>query len=106
MIDSVVEKGRQMSAIAEQEELVVREGLERFLERLIAQRDGVRPEDVTEEYIRRKRAERVYPIARFEIGSNYGGYDTTGLQVLTRAEVDEAEVRAQRAASALGIEAK
>jgi hypothetical protein len=93
-----------MTVIAEQEQIVQREGLERFFQRLIAARDGVRPEDVTEEYIRKQRAAVVYPNVRFEVSSRYGGYDTTSLQVLTRSEVAAVEDRVERAARAFGIE--
>ena len=63
--------------------------LEAFLNKRIAELDGIRPEDVTVEYIRAQREQLYYPGTRLDVGSEYGGYDTTGLEVLTRDEIDE-----------------
>jgi hypothetical protein len=105
MVDSLHGKDYDMGVIAEQEREVQREGLERFLERLIAERAGagVRPEDVTEEYIRDARAKM-----RLTLGyaSRYGGYNTTGLRVLTPDKEQEMRARFEKAqARALGADA-
>ncbi len=99
---SSLHKSDGMNAIAEQEELVEREGLERYLARLIAAKAGVgvRPEDITEEYIRNARAKMVVPHG---LESTYGGYDITGLSVLTPDEENAIEERVQKAARDLGL---
>ncbi len=60
---------------------------------LIARREGVRPEDVTVEYIRLQRELRLYPTTRYNLSGTMGGYDPTGLLFLTRNEFDASERR-------------
>ena len=62
------------------------QSLDDFLTCLIANHDQVPPARVTVEYIRNERAKRVYPTARYENGTKYGGYSTTGLTFRTMAE--------------------
>jgi hypothetical protein len=93
MGDSATLKERRMPALVELERVVAEDGLEKYLERLIAEREHVRPEQVTEEYIRNERARKIYPNVRYETDSGYGGYCTIGLQVLTRDEIDGAARR-------------
>lgn len=61
--------------------------LAELLIQLIAEQDGVAPETVTEQYVLKQLQERVYPSARLNIGSKYGGYDGTGLTFRTREEL-------------------
>lgn len=63
------------------------------LTHLISEQDGVPPEKVTVEYIREQREKRIYRTARYNIGSDYGGYGTEGLQFLTHEELDAIEQR-------------
>jgi hypothetical protein len=75
--------------ISDLEQAVAREGLEKYLDNLIAEKEHVRPEDITEEYIRRERRERkVYAAMRYDVDSGYGGDTTLGLEVVTRDEID------------------
>lgn len=69
--------------------------LEELFKRLIAARDGVRPEDVTGEYIRKQREDRLYPRTSYDIDSDYGGYDSSHLKVLSRRELDALESRSR-----------
>ncbi|MBR9701426.1 hypothetical protein GOV13_00725 [Candidatus Pacearchaeota archaeon] len=50
--------------------------LETFFINEIAKIDGVKPEEVTVEYIRQQRVKRIYPNTRFKPG--YGLYSFTG----------------------------
>lgn len=68
-----------------------KESLESYLTRLIAKTDNIREEDVTVEYIEKQRNQLIYPEVRHEIGSDYGGYDGSGLTFYTRRELDEME---------------
>lgn len=86
-----------MPAEAELERIVSLEGLEKYFERLIAKKESVRPEDVTEEYIRNERSRKIYPVVRYDIDSNYGGYCSTGLMVLTRDEIKNATSQMEQA---------
>ncbi len=72
-------------------EELARETLDDFLKRRIAAKEGIAPEQVTPEYIQERREEQIYPDIRYEIGSDYGGYDTVGLKFRTRHELDEIE---------------
>jgi len=56
---------------------------------LIAERLGLRPEEITTEFMDRYLEEKVYPTVRFETGSALGGYDNSHLRVLTRTEFEE-----------------
>jgi len=65
--------------------------LDELLNHLISFQEGITPGEVTVEYIRDQREKRFYPKVRYEIGTDYGGYDLTGLTVKTRNEFDEIE---------------
>lgn len=67
--------------------------LDDLLRKLIAAQEGIDPEQVTVEYIRKQRERRFYPSTRYSIGSKYGGYDSTGLIFLTREELEAIERR-------------
>jgi hypothetical protein len=67
------------------------ETLEQYLTRLIAMDEGVSPEEVTLEFIRKKREERIYPNERYSICTDYGGYRSGNLEVLTREELSRRE---------------
>ncbi|MFH0830454.1 MAG: hypothetical protein V1895_00095 [Parcubacteria group bacterium] len=58
--------------------------LERWFTEQIAKAEGITPEKVTPEYIRRRR-EEIYRNVRMDIGS----HETQGLRVLTNNERDE-----------------
>ena len=59
-----------------------------LLRHLIAAQDGIRPEEVTIDYIQGKREELFYPTTRYNVDSQYGGYDSRRLKFLTRNEFD------------------
>jgi len=61
--------------------------IEKFKE-LIAERTGVRPEDVTPEFIRERRKTLKVEI---EDGNDYGGWAHDGLEHLTDEEVEAAK---------------
>jgi hypothetical protein len=71
------------------------------LDRLIADADGIRPDQVTEAHILKQRETKIYPRLRYNIPSEYGGYDLTGLEVNTRSELNEREARVDAAAARL-----
>ena len=77
------------------------EDLKTFFGRLIAKRDGVKPEEVTLEYIRERRKEPWYKKIRFDIGSDYGGYEVHGLKFYTEEEMEEMERRVDEKFAAL-----
>jgi hypothetical protein len=52
--------------------------LEKELDELIARQEKVRPDEVTLKLIRAKREAEVYPNARIDFSSNYGGHIATG----------------------------
>jgi hypothetical protein len=52
--------------------------LEKELDELIARQEKVRPDQVTLELIRDKREAEVYPNARLDFATNYGGHILTG----------------------------
>lgn len=60
------------------------------LNELIAARAGVRPEDVTDEFIRRRREERK-PEVEVDHTNDYGGWAHDGLEHLTDDEVEAAK---------------
>ena len=64
------------------------ESLRQYLRRRIAELDGVSPEEVTPEYIRKQREKRIYPKLKFDISSDYGGYSGEGRTFLTGEELD------------------
>ena len=65
------------------------EPLAQFFCALIAARDDVPVEEVTLDYIREQREKRVYPTARYEVHSTYGGAQQHDLRQLTRQEVEK-----------------
>jgi hypothetical protein len=62
--------------------------LEELLQELIAAQDGVRPQDVTVDYIQNQREKRFYPNTRNDGDSKYGGYNSRRLRFLSRNEFD------------------
>ena len=68
-----------------------RESLGDFFRRLIGERDNVTPDNVDLEYIRRRRSEPWYKRIRFNIGSDYGGYEVSGLRFYTEEEFEKIE---------------
>ena len=58
--------------------------LETLLRHLIAAQDGIRPEEVTIDYIQGRREKLFYPHTRYNMDSKYGGYDSRRLKFLTR----------------------
>ena len=78
-----------------------REDLKSFFDGLIAKQDGVRPEDVTLEYVRECRKQPWYKRIRFDIGGDYGGYEVHGLRFYTEEEFEEMERRVDAQFAAL-----
>ena len=70
------------------------EALDYHLKCLIAEKEGIKPEEVTTDYILEQRRTRLYKTTRYDIGSDYGGYDLTGLKVYTGNELDDLEKQA------------
>lgn len=70
--------------------------LSEFFARLVAARDGISPDRVTPGYIAGLRQRRIYPDARFEGGSEYGGYTGDRLVHLTRNEIDKLSLSVER----------
>jgi hypothetical protein len=66
---------------------VTDESLDVLFTRLIADQDNVNQNNVTPEYIRKQREEKIYPNQTFDLGSDYGGYDGFGLTFLSRNEI-------------------
>lgn len=65
--------------------------LERTFTNLIAENEGIKPEDITIEWIEGQRKNNLYPNARFNIGGYSGSYNLIGLFSLTRRKMDEIE---------------
>ncbi|MFA7062041.1 MAG: hypothetical protein WC156_14635 [Pedobacter sp.] len=65
--------------------------LNTLLNQLISNHDHIRTDQVTIEYIRQQREAHVYPSTVFDIGSDYGGYDVTGLLFKTRDGFEKME---------------
>lgn len=69
--------------------------LEHFLEEQIAAMDGVSVSEVTLEYIRRRRKELYAdPRHRWELASEYGGWNYIGLEVHNHTELENQAKRA------------
>lgn len=79
------------------ERIVAKLGVEKYLEGLIAEQKHVKPEEVTEEFIRKERSEKEKVDVRYNVDSRYGGYCTIGLNVLTKAEINSALDRLDKA---------
>jgi len=62
--------------------------LERVITELIARDLGIKPEEVTSEFIHNWREEHLYQKATVNTTSRYGGYIGVGRRTLTRAEID------------------
>lgn len=65
------------------------ESLEHLQRRLIAEMLNLKFEDVTDDFIDTYLEEHVYPHGRFNINSEYGGYDNSHLAVRTRDEFEQ-----------------
>ena len=59
---------------------------------LIAEEQNVKKEDVTVEFIMKRREEDIYPTMRYTSDSGYGGYLNSGLATFTGNELKEIEV--------------
>jgi len=70
--------------------------LDSVFTRLIAEKEGIQPDKVTVAYIHAQREKRFYPKTRYNIGTEYSGYNTTGLKILTSNEFDEIEDRVDK----------
>lgn len=70
--------------------------LDAYLTKLIAAQEGIDQEKITVSYIQEQREKLIYKTKRFDISSQYGGYDLTGLKVLTRQELEAIDDRANR----------
>ena len=73
-----------------------RNELDSFFRKKIAEKDRIRDEDVTTEYVRKERERRFYPNLRYDIGSSYGGYSGVGLHFSTLRELEDREERIMR----------
>jgi hypothetical protein len=71
--------------------MVCAEPLEQLFTELIASRLGITPGEVTLEYIQAQREARFYPESRYAVGTDYGGYNSHGLDVLSREEIARIE---------------
>jgi hypothetical protein len=80
------------------------EALDYRLKCLIAEKEGIKPEQVTVSYIREQREKRLYKTIRYNIGSEYGGYDLTGLKVFTGDELDDFEKHADEFFNSIAAE--
>jgi hypothetical protein len=69
--------------------------LEEKLTELIAQALGVSPDDITPEFIHKWREEHIYPNARYDFSSRYGGYNSARRIVLSRAEIESHRKQAE-----------
>lgn len=76
-----------MVTTPEEKEAPREETLEALQRRLIAEMLHAKPEDLTDEFLDRFLEDRVYPTTRFNIGSEYGGYDNSYLAVLSQDEL-------------------
>jgi hypothetical protein len=76
--------------------------LDDLLTRLIAAQEGIRPEEVTTEYIHEQREARIYPAAKPNNGTTYGGYHAGRLRVFSRAEIDQLERDAEEKLREIG----
>lgn len=63
--------------------------LEHKLDVLIAKELGVTPEEVTTEFIHNWRVEHIYPCAKYDFTSHYGGYTSPGKILLNSTEIEE-----------------
>lgn len=70
--------------------------MEEFLNQLIARTEGIRPEDVTSEYMRLQREWRFYPDMRYDIGSDPGMLNIQPPKFLTEHEMDAVEEHVER----------
>jgi len=70
--------------------------LDAYVTKMIASREGVKPENVSVRYIHEQREQHIYKTKRYDVGSSYGGYDVTGLKVLTGMELEAMEIRADK----------
>ncbi len=61
-----------------------------FFARIVAQRDGILPEQVTAAYIDEQREKKIYPTTKFDIGSDGRAYGT-GLRFYTLQQFDKIE---------------
>jgi hypothetical protein len=67
--------------------------LEKTLDELIAKVAGVSPDQVTLDFIRRKREENPEP--RYDFNTRYGGYNAAGSRVVSPRELKRTEEKAR-----------
>lgn len=72
---------------------LMKSSLEQKLTERIAEKLGIKPEEVTPELIHQMREERIYPNPTYDFGSAYGGHIPVGRRVLTTQEIKEIEQR-------------
>ena len=61
--------------------------LEKTLDELIAKTAGVSADEVTPDFIRRKREEEIYPEPHYDFHTRYGGYNAARLRVVNPREL-------------------
>lgn len=79
---------------------VVASRLERLIVEKIARDLNVKPEEVTPEFIMKWRKEHLYPNAKVDFTTLYGGYNRGGRRVLTGEEVQSNKEEAEKFLSA------
>jgi hypothetical protein len=75
---------------------VVVSRLEELMVARIAHDLNVKPEEVTPEFIRHWREEHLYPDARIDLTTLYGGYNHGGRRVLTSTQLKTCREEAER----------
>jgi hypothetical protein len=78
--------------------------LDDVLTALIAKKLDIRPDEVTMELLQSVLERRIYPSTRFSLGSEMGGYDASGVKVLSQDELDKMERDVDEALDALSKE--
>jgi len=85
---------------------VPHETLEQYQRRRVADLLDLPPSEVTDEVLEQLMQRCVYPSARLDQGSEYGGYDNSHLTVVTRTELHDLERAVSAARQRLREEAK
>jgi hypothetical protein len=65
--------------------------LDVFFTNLVAKKDSVPSDTVTSDYILKQRQKLIYPRATLDRGSDYGGYEGTGLKFRSQDEFNQLE---------------
>ena len=69
--------------------------LDKVISEMIARDLGIKPEEVTPEFIHKWREEKLYPKAPVNLTTRYGGYNGGGRRVLSGAEVSSNQAKAE-----------